>query len=493
MHYARFKSESELLASGWVRREDGVFAHIGESLLLLRGMQTHFGAWVRFSHIGDDSVRISEDSFVYPRTAFAELTGAPLCVGDAVSIMTQSQLIGFGWRLHGDDRLYSPTESGIHDFIFAEDLGRTPFVSFVSESGTIRFSGSQGVVYPLAVSLPAAEAFRRLDAPAPTEDVPAPAPESTESGEPFSARRDRFRSAPRIVARGLVTAGFELETQASEGKTKEDIEPQFNEEAFDDYVSERASEKMGDLSNILPSREYDRLCERVQELIAEDTDRGEFYDSDDDPSNLFDYIPKVEVVLDGSVDGFEFRTHGGLSYPEFRRAADAVFDMEHKIDSGCSFHIHLRVRDIKHTHSAGFQRLLVEYLSEVAYARVPESVRERWAGIRQNQYIRGIVARDGEKYAFVRKHPIGTWEFRCFGNVQNAADAMACLDLAIEAMQYAYAGVSRFGDLSDEEFTDCIKTALSARMTPSQYARSQRKRASGDSATVGPAADSIPF
>lgn len=311
----------------------------------------------------------------------------------------------------------------------------------------------------------------------PVESVPSPKPEV--SDVPLREEIKTFRDADFEKAKSLVTVGFELETQETEGMTyeggdvdedqvSEDICNQVDQdfsESVDPLVRYRFNlpEFLSGLRDTQKIREILRLLNITSVVGARDSGliSDDQYDSvrDDWYSYLrdgWDYAPYrrggleevralgmpdfVEAGSDGSVKGFEFRTIGALTYDQFVQAASGIFKFDHYIDTGCSFHIHLQLKGVEHKHGAKLQRALTEYLVE-HQERVPESVRTRWKGINSNGYIQPGVSRD--KYSFVWKHGQGTWEFRCFGNVQTAEEGKLCLDLAIEAMQYAYRVTTR--------------------------------------------------
>lgn len=188
-----------------------------------------------------------------------------------------------------------------------------------------------------------------------------------------------FKNATVRDALAMITCGFELETQSSDG------------------------------------------------LHANDLHQARHYF----PRNY--KLPDIHIGEDGSVRGFEFRTIGGLTWRKFMNSARAVFKIDHNIDVGCSFHIHIAVKGVKHTWTRRMQQSLTEYLLANA-DRVPSDVRDRWETANHHYSPKGTH----EKYSFVHKHKQGTWEFRCFGNVHNAIDAKQCLILAVEALQHAY-------------------------------------------------------
>jgi hypothetical protein len=292
----------------------------------------------------------------------------------------------------------------------------------------------------------------------------------------------KFRDAGKVLARSLVTCGFELETQETEGHRWESIaedDGEIDEEAAEDAIEQDVAHCLTDLywittyvrawpehlasmteatrrlslsskgltslsalveNEIITQAEAERVERRIRENIRDHFNWSAYTVSRDPDEYMRDNytIPRtIDITEDGSVDGFEFRTIGPQTYSGFKKAADAIFRLDHDIDTGCSFHIHLAVKGVKHQWGERMQSALVQYLIE-NIDRVPASVRERWEAIDSNQFIRELYASKA-KYSFVHKHKQGTWEFRCFGNVQNAKDAMRCLDLAIEAMQYAYA------------------------------------------------------
>lgn len=270
------------------------------------------------------------------------------------------------------------------------------------------------------------------------------------SGLPEAATR--FRDAARIERLGLLTCGFELETQETEGHTWNGIgenESEIDEEAYYEAINSRVRELMGDSGDYMPRDLRDRVRAAIEERVIDSGDVSQSdYSTEANPRDYMENnyrIPRdIEVGEDGSVDGFEFRTKGALTYPRFMKAAEGIFKLDHTIDDGCSFHIHLGVKGVKHSYGARLQMAMVEYLVE-NIGQVPASVRDRWAGIKDNQYICKLISPESEpeaKYCFVAKHPQGTWEFRCFGNVTNAKDARICLDLAIAAMVFAYQVVS---------------------------------------------------
>lgn len=134
---------------------------------------------------------------------------------------------------------------------------------------------------------------------------------------------------------------------------------------------------------------------------------------------------------DGSVEGPEITTVGGLSYSDACERALLLFNelqrMNLNVHTGCSFHIHASIRDARPKHSKLFQAYMIRTI--LNDPRVPARVRERWQSPSLSQYFNFDL--DSSKYRFVAIRG-ETWEFRCFGNVDNAADAIVCLNIAAE-------------------------------------------------------------
>lgn len=156
-------------------------------------------------------------------------------------------------------------------------------------------------------------------------------------------------------------------------------------------------------------------------------------------------IPDLEVGSDGTVDGFEFRTEGGLTHERVLDVAEQLLDNHvHRVDVRCSFHVHVSCvanplpngAEYYHEYDTEFQRRLYAYLLD-HLAEVPVGVLQRWADAGWlNQYFPFRTSED--KYAFVSCHDqYPTWEFRCFGNLSTVEDARRCIDLAAGAFHYA--------------------------------------------------------
>lgn len=275
-----------------------------------------------------------------------------------------------------------------------------------------------------------------------------------------------------------VKIGFELETQKYEGKTKQqldDIVINRGDKKSPIYVVDdekvkalkvaRGMEKLDKhgiayLAEIYDSiRKFNRVIPNSDLLKTKDInsvltafgyDPSKFAAkltahnavTDDELKKaskeiFYPQFPGVVSAADGTVTGFEFRSEGnGVTAQEFRKLTKAVFNGAHKIDTGCSFHIHLSLDGIKHRYGKNFQAFATDYILR-HWSFLPESVQRR---ISNYDYYRPRISTD--KYTAVAYHQrYYTWEFRIFGNVQNAKEASICLIMALRAMQYAYQSI----------------------------------------------------
>ena len=150
---------------------------------------------------------------------------------------------------------------------------------------------------------------------------------------------------------------------------------------------------------------------------------------------LKDRLPTLDIGSDGTVSGFEIRTRGGLTPADFDAAARAVCSVPHTVDTGCSFHVHVKLPGRRLTYSQDFHRLLLEWLvCHVDEFPAPVLTRLADSG-KRDRYFRPLL--DEDKYRAIRHHPSGTWEFRLFGNVADAESALKCRALTEAAVRHA--------------------------------------------------------
>lgn len=300
-----------------------------------------------------------------------------------------------------------------------------------------------------------------------------------------------FSELPIMQAMQSVRCGFELETQKVDGMDYDDffeIEHEFDEEKYDSYIDDQVSsvfqslEPETEVSRILMIEVINPIFNAALRFIATDSTWKTSYpihlpsklslrwvydyipetalpskesvldalqeyfrdrvDSSDDCFNSerrVNNLPKIDGIVcddDGSVSGIEFKIAGnGTTASRFSKLLKNLYrDYELDIDEICSFHIHISIPGIQHNYGPLMQCHLMEYLLSNLH-RVPDRVQERWAS--DPKFFNPRISR--EKFSFVHFHEnYGTWEFRCFGNVQNHREGMQCLKLAVEAMQFAY-------------------------------------------------------
>lgn len=177
----------------------------------------------------------------------------------------------------------------------------------------------------------------------------------------------------------------------------------------------------------------------LQEEVEYNQDPSDYrYDSHDCPDSQV--YTAYEHDDDPSVSGGEIRTVGGLDYSEINIAATEILrDIKSSsgayIDTGCSAHLHVKLGDIKHYYGDGHLHSLVMEFFSFNVHRLPEPVRARLSGGGPRWARPNFRA---EKYNWVQFHPQGTIEFRLFGNVSKASDFVQCIDLALDALAYAY-------------------------------------------------------
>lgn len=281
-------------------------------------------------------------------------------------------------------------------------------------------------------------------------------------------RLREFAYADLLKARQMIRAGFELETQATNGLGANESEPDYeraHDLACSDWDDADALEAVRDYSEGFFARlDYFKarnVCRALFDTEYPSLEQLAKYDTDIDEDNIRDrYIDnRQEYIIDNweeyscgggepdfripegmdwdedeSVSGFEFRTEGPKTYAEFLKAANAIFKQDHTIDEGCSFHIHMSLPGTVPVDSPEFVKNLTQYILDHA-SELPRSVQQRLRYGPQ-RFFEPKGESDG-KYSFVQRHSLGTWEFRCFGNVKSPKSAAICLNMAIRAYQHA--------------------------------------------------------
>jgi hypothetical protein len=178
------------------------------------------------------------------------------------------------------------------------------------------------------------------------------------------------------------------------------------------------------------------------------------------PKGVLEYLRDVHDVRDeysiendATVGGIEFKPIGPLdpdtslaSYAKLRKIFTEGIE-PWTVSNRCSFHIHVSVNGMKHTYGPNMQAFMYLYLLQNIH-RVPTRVLERWtnAGMASDgdKYFKmnlgGSASPSHEnRYSFIAfRHEFKTWEFRCWGNIETVEDAKACVDLSLDAYNYAF-------------------------------------------------------
>lgn len=260
------------------------------------------------------------------------------------------------------------------------------------------------------------------------------------------------------AAKSKIRCGFELETQSTNGHRQGG--PRIPDAAlFDRAALDHTTDRIDPFS-FLSANLFDQLH---SETLA-------YYRRTLSPSNYgrspLDHMRQtidsnlLEAGTDGSVAGFEFRTIGGLTYFQFLGEANRLFRHTHVIDEKCSYHIHLSLPGVRHRYGKRFQAAMIEYVCS-QWDRFPSGLKSRLKKITDMTYFKKLITNGTDKYAFIRFHPeYGTWEFRCFGNIQTAAEAKTCLDIAIEAMKHAYSVLDGQREMISSELWDSATNGL---------------------------------
>jgi hypothetical protein len=236
-----------------------------------------------------------------------------------------------------------------------------------------------------------------------------------------------------------IRIGYELEcdswdTSADDGE--------LDEEAYDTARTEWVDNNMPDTS-YLSDRTIDRVRDDLWDASSEHIDSSEYMSSSGDWGYIDNELSGFRAHRDGTVEGPEIVLATPQGIDKAKAMTGQLFTyIEHheaEINKGCSFHIHVSVQGRKHVYGTGFQALMIDYVFQQALAgRLPTRLLDRWCNGSLSSYF--DVSLESGKYEFIAHRPEhGTWEFRCFGNIDNATDAKTCIDVAVEAYCWAYA------------------------------------------------------
>jgi hypothetical protein len=158
---------------------------------------------------------------------------------------------------------------------------------------------------------------------------------------------------------------------------------------------------------------------------------------------------KFSIERDGTVSGIEFKPAQPLAPDEslerYKTLTEAFDSLE--VSKRCSFHVHVSVDGLTHTYGINMQAWMYLYILQ-NISKVPKGVLERWSASGEmaegdryyKQKLGGSADRNyEERYSFVAfRHEFKTWEFRCWGNIKSVEDAKTCIDLSVEAYNYAF-------------------------------------------------------
>lgn len=197
---------------------------------------------------------------------------------------------------------------------------------------------------------------------------------------------------------------------------------------------------------LMPDPEQFRM---VLRQYQEDAECG-----DNTLSHVDGIVPTdLDSGSDATVSGGEIRCAGPKGYIRTIDAFTSLFSLgEWGIDEECSCHIHLSVRNKQHEYGTHLHKWMIVYLID-NMRRVPRCVLPRWtmsSWMRQYYKIPDESEAQDSRYNFIAFRELGgeddddddspnnTWEFRCWGNISNAADLATCMDLSMEAYNFAY-------------------------------------------------------
>jgi hypothetical protein len=301
------------------------------------------------------------------------------------------------------------------------------------------------------------------------------------------------KSIVDLIRLGVVQTGFELECQEVNGRTYDDQDREVDWDAVNDAASEAwdeasDSERLDHVSSdysdlvkeLLDHTDWysvadslnGELSERVQQALdnARDSFEGDYRDRIDTSDYLLDTSPNIDCRYpicykdDGSVTGGEITTEGAVTPIRFLQTAKSLFTSnEFKIDVGCSFHIHLSAKGVKHTYGRALQAEMQAYILN---ANLPEFLVERIISDKSTFFQPQVSTKRYSLVNFCSR--LNTWEFRVFGNVSNYSEAKYCLFLAMNALRHAYRvklGLEKslLDGIEDAKYDEVLSTSLKVR------------------------------
>jgi hypothetical protein len=240
-----------------------------------------------------------------------------------------------------------------------------------------------------------------------------------------------------------ILIGYELETDSWP-------DSELHEEAYDEAIMEWVDSHFPPDTAHLSSRTVNTIREELCDAAREELDSSD-YTTGMSYSDISNHIHGFTAHRDGSVSGPEIVLSKPQTIDQAKRMTVPLFSFvgehEAEINTGCSFHIHVSVKGRAHTYGYVIQSLMIDYVLQQAIAgRLPTGLLDRWCNGPLSSYFAFDL--DSDKYNFVAHRPYDgytTWEFRCFGNIDNANDAQTCIDVAVESYCWAYAMIKAHG------------------------------------------------
>ncbi len=255
-----------------------------------------------------------------------------------------------------------------------------------------------------------------------------------------------FSQASIIQALGMIKCGFEQETQAFQGYQYNAFMEKYRPATIYNNLNSRAKQNLD--RDLVSASTLDQLramtTEQIEELRNEYT-KSHYSESIEVGAVVLNKVKEwlgndnVKFERDGTVQGVELQCgDGGVTAKEFVQITKKMFKLPMGVDNECSFHIHLSIKDIRHTGGDrmchAMQEYLLTHLNEFPLAVLKRMLHRegKWS----EQYFHFGPNRAGEKYQAIAFREQGTWEFRLFGNITTASEGVRCLILATRALQH---------------------------------------------------------
>lgn len=264
-----------------------------------------------------------------------------------------------------------------------------------------------------------------------------------------------------------VLPGFEQDDESIEESAREAMprvnyedEPANWEEVCNHLFGGDEDPYLSEVYDVLEDNRQSRLARRIREPLMDEAQEEDIPDEcytepeGSDIENVVDLVKRLSdkwtAEPDGTVSGPELQ-YGPGGIDELTEAVDELFrTYSLSVDIACSFHVHISHTGMHLEYDPAVQYFMLEYIHD-NMDRVPSPVLQRWTRFnagRRDSYFKPTVGNG--RYHFIAfrgedypRKKVATWEFRCFGNVDNTDDARTCLALAIEAFRYAYRKVRR--------------------------------------------------